>query len=263
MDAEGKLIQRFTSEAKDIPIEAGMNRFVWDMRYPGIEEVPGAIYFTHTVPYRPPLAPPGKYQVKLSVGDKITTQAWEWKKDPRVSTTEEEFQKQFGLQIEIRDKITQVNRLINQIRSVKERIRFFVELSKNSEKGGEVAVAGAKLEERILSVEEELTQRKNKNPGDPLRYPTKLDNKLLLLYCSLTAADAPPTDQAHQLFEELSAKADDLESKWSLIRLTDLAEFIQLVSEAGLSDIVTTTRKRPDGIHVFHKNRRSGRATER
>ena len=40
------MIQRFSSQAKDsrgLPAEAGMNRFFWDMRYPGAREVPSDV----------------------------------------------------------------------------------------------------------------------------------------------------------------------------------------------------------------------------
>jgi hypothetical protein len=50
VDAKGQVIQRFSSQAKDgraMPAGAGMNRFIWDMRYPrGREAAPdGALPF--------------------------------------------------------------------------------------------------------------------------------------------------------------------------------------------------------------------------
>lgn len=213
------------------------------MRYPGAEEVPGAVYFTMAVHYMPPLAPPRRYQAKLSVGKNTMTQSWEWKKDPRISTTQEEFQEQFDLQIKIRDKISEVDRAINQIRAAKKQINFLIESRKNTEEGKKIEVEGDKLNKKLFSVESELSQTKNKSLGDPLRYSAKLDNKLILLYCSLASADTLPTDQSYELFKEYSVKAYILLGKLTEIMETDLLNFIKLVSDSGLLNVLVKTKK--------------------
>src|SRR5262249_21941957 len=107
LDAKGNEIKRFSSEERPantdsqstseaekkkkdekkephILKEAGTNRFVWNMRYPDPSKVEGYVASEDTL--SGPLAPPGKYQVRLMVGDETYTETFEIHKDPRIST---------------------------------------------------------------------------------------------------------------------------------------------------------------------------------
>ncbi|HDR67652.1 MAG TPA: glycosyl hydrolase, partial [Bacteroidaceae bacterium] len=100
------------------PVEAGMNRFVWNMRYPDAVRVPGAVLWAGTT--AGPVAVPGSYLVLLSAGNIVLEQTWEWKKDPRVSATQEDLQEQFNFLIEIREKVSEVNKNIIKLRDIKD-----------------------------------------------------------------------------------------------------------------------------------------------
>ncbi|MBK9314422.1 MAG: hypothetical protein IPM55_09295 [Acidobacteria bacterium] len=52
-----------------------MNRFIWDLRYPGVD---GAFFGG-------PIAAPGKYQARLSIGSRSQMRSFEVKMDPRVA----------------------------------------------------------------------------------------------------------------------------------------------------------------------------------
>src|SRR5262249_9680286 len=109
LDAQGNEIRSFTSEgdkpesieegpqhAKEVdhgakkepkaPAEAGMNRFVWNMRYPDATRVPGAIFWAGDI--TGPLAAPGHYSVQLTVSEESQTQPFEILRDPRVAATQ-------------------------------------------------------------------------------------------------------------------------------------------------------------------------------
>ena len=82
LDEDGKEIKRFSG--KDVPVSAGMNRFVWDLHYPNAPEARKGAGLTpqeNPTP-RPPLAPPGTYKVKLTVGDVEQTENFEVLIDP-------------------------------------------------------------------------------------------------------------------------------------------------------------------------------------
>lgn len=255
LDAEGNLIRKFTSKERGRPeskepspgrfrrgdiqrmkAEAGMNRFVWNMLYPDAERVPKAVLWGGTL--RGPVAVPGIYQVRLTVGEKSMTQSWEWKKDPRLFTTQEEFQEQFDFLIRIRDKITEVNGAINRLRSVKSQIDILSEKIKNHEKGKDIIEAGKRLKEKLKAVEDVLIQSKSKSSQDPLNYPIKLDNKIAALASVVARANARPTDQSYEVFKELSAKAEKQVAKLKEILETDLPAFNKMVREADIPAIL-------------------------
>ena len=58
-----------------VATRAGLNRFTWDLHYPGPRFIPGHILFMHPPPAPPvgPLALPGSYSVRLEVDGKTLT----------------------------------------------------------------------------------------------------------------------------------------------------------------------------------------------
>jgi len=255
LDAEGNLIRKFKSRKKDEPepertpssrfqrggpqyvsAEAGMNRFVWNMRYPDAERVPKAILWGGML--NGPIAVPGIYQVKLIVGEKMMMESWQWKKDPRLLTTQEEYQEQYDFLIKIRDKITEVNQAINRLRDVKKQIDVLSRKVKEHEKGKEVIEAAKMLKQKLSSAEDVLIQSKSKSRQDPLNYPIKLDNKIAALVGIVSSADARPTDQSYEVFKELSAKADQQLSRLKDILKKDLPDFNKLVKKAEIPAII-------------------------
>jgi len=252
LDSAGKIIKKFTSQAAEdsefeglsparLPAEAGMNRFIWDMRYPDAERVPGAIIWSGTL--RGPVAPPGKYQVRLRVGEETMTQTWEWKKAPRLSTSQEELEEQFAFLIKIRDKISEVNRAINEIRSLKNQIEALSKQVKDNPRSKEITEAGRILVEKLKAVEDVLIQSKSKSNQDPLNYPIMLDNKLAALAAVVASADSRPTDGSYQVFKELSEKADAELAKLRSLIEADLSALNKMVQEAGIPAIIVKIKK--------------------
>jgi hypothetical protein len=241
LDEEGALIRKFTSkkDEKEAPqssrpmfiapppshvdAEAGMNRFVWNMRYPDAKKVPGAILWGGRL--NGPAAVPGMYQIRLTVGEKVMTHMWEWKKNPRLETTQEDFQKQFDLLIEIRDKVSEVNTSIIKLRDVKKQIDDLEKKIKDHPKAEEVVEAGESLKTKLKEIEDVLIQSKSQSGQDPLNYPILLDNKIAALSSVVESADARPTDQSYEVFKYLSDKADVEVEKLKAVLEKDLPAF--------------------------------------
>ena len=124
-DASGKLVRQYSSaplpESVKRPVEwptvadywmanpeplsthVGMNRFVWDLRYPPPMAIkhayPMSAIFDKT-PAGPegPLAVPGEYTVKLTVGAETYTQPLTLRPDPRVKATAADYAEQLELE---------------------------------------------------------------------------------------------------------------------------------------------------------------------
>src|SRR5262249_6549867 len=110
LDAQGKVIRKFTSEQKKtaeapeewerdadvdhIPATAGLNRCAWNLRYETPAKIPAAVYDSGNNPIGP-LAPPGKYSVRLTVGGQTYSAPLELGMDPRVKTSSGDLLKQF------------------------------------------------------------------------------------------------------------------------------------------------------------------------
>jgi hypothetical protein len=198
--------------------------------------VPGAILWGGML--SGPVAVPGIYQVKLTVGEKSMMQNWAWKKDPRISTTQEEFQEQFDFLIQIQKKVSEVNTAINRLRDVKKQIDVLSSKVRGHEKGKPVIEAARHLKAKLISVEDVLIQSKSKSGQDPLNYPILLDNKIAALAGVVASSDSRPTDGSYAVYKELSAMADEQLAKLKKIMEKDLPSFNDVVKKAKIPAIV-------------------------
>jgi hypothetical protein len=253
LDRQGNLIKEYESRKQEesalasfspwgftgtqsVPTEQGMNRFIWDMRYPGAERVPGAVYWGAS--FRGPLAVPGDYTVRLKVGEDRMIKSWKWKKDPRIEATQRDLQEQFDFLIEIRDKVTEVNQGIQKLRNLKQQIQDLFVKIKEREHSEEIREAGKEIIEKLTAVEDKLIQSQSKSGQDPLNYPIKLDNKIAALASYVSSADFRPTEQSYQVFHALSSKADSQLGLLDLYIERDIKNFNRLVKKADIPAVI-------------------------
>ncbi|MDQ3919476.1 MAG: glycosyl hydrolase, partial [Acidobacteriota bacterium] len=222
--------------AARVSTDPGLNRFVWDMRYPDASTFPGMILWAGDV--RGPKAVPGTYTVKLTAGGQTYAQTFEVKKDPRLSTTPEQFQKQLALSLKIRDKLTETHNAVAQIRDVKRQLNDLLTRLDGQPNAAPVVEAGRGLSAKLSAVEEELYQTKNQSSQDPLNFPIKLNNKLAALGSIVASADAEPTEQSYQLYDELAAKIDAQLKRLNQVMTTDLKSFNNLVRSSDIPAVI-------------------------
>jgi hypothetical protein len=224
------------AQSRRAPAEAGMNRFVWNMRYPDAERVPGAILWGGST--AGPIAPPGIYQIKLTVGEEAQSREWEWKIDPRIEASTQDLWEQFDLLIEMRDALSRVNTAINSLRHIRAKIGTLLTEIKGHPESSAALKAGEEIRQKLTAVEGILIQAKSKSGQDPLNYPIRLDNKIAALASVVAAADARPTDQSRDLFKELMEKADVEIANLKEIVDTDVPRLNLLLRDAGIPHII-------------------------
>ena len=207
-DARGQLIRQYTNVLrrhalgpKNVPAywlrppvqlsaRAGLNRFVWSLRYPH----PDMLHFDYTIaaiphatPRRPrgPLVLPGRYTVKLIVNGHAYTQPLVVKNDPRVRIAPAALASQLQLELRIVRGLDRDARAIRSARALAAHLRR--------------AHRSAALQ-RLQTV-------LGAAPGGAFHFharshaPTliQLSGYLSLLYTSVSGADAVPTRQQSQL----------------------------------------------------------------
>lgn len=219
-----------------LPAEAGLNRFIFDMRHRPATTFPGLIMWAGSTVG--PISVPGTYQVRLTVDGKAQTQSFEWKKDPRIETTQADFQKQFDLLIKIRDKLTETHEAILKIRDARRQIDDITSRVRDQAEGKAIGDAARTLRGKMTAVEEELYQTKNQSSQDPLNYPIRLNNKLAALTGVVASADAAPTDVSYTVYEELTAKINAQLGKLEEIWKTDLPAFNKLVRDQNVPPVI-------------------------
>ena len=209
----------------------GMNRFTWDMRYPNAVEFPGLIMWAAST--RGPMAPPGKYQVRVTAGGVAKTQDFEIRRNAASGATDADLQAQFTLARQISDRVSDANRAVIRIRDIKEQITDRIG------KAGDASLKadGQTLIEKLTDVEGEIYQHRLRSNQDPLNYPIRLNNKLAALQGTVESGDYRPTDQSLAVFKELSGRLDKQLARLDALVTSDLAAFNKLLEAAGLVEI--------------------------
>ena len=129
--------------------------------------------------------------------------------DPRLvadGITEADLLEQFKLSVRVRDKVSEANQAVIDIRSLREQINQRLQKVSARRKDEIQKLADAVLVP-LTAVEEEAYQVRNRSGQDPLNYPIKLNNKIAALAGVIESADNKPTDQSVEVFNELSRAA--------------------------------------------------------
>ena len=217
-----------------VTTNAGLNRFVWDLRYADAVRFPGMILWAGET--RGPKIVPGNYQVKLTVDGQTLTESFAVAPDPRLTTTAADYAKQLELSLKIRDKLNETHNAIIQIRDVKKQVDDLVKRVGPQSKP--IGDAGNALNRRLTEVEEALYQTKNQSSQDPLNFPIRLNNKLAALLGVVSGSETPPNDQSFAVYDELAGLIDAQLAKLSQIMKTDVPAFNQLVKDQNIPAIV-------------------------
>ncbi|MCB0846972.1 MAG: glycosyl hydrolase, partial [Bacteroidetes bacterium] len=244
-EADGDLIREYTSKDRRAPkIEAGLNRFVWNMRYEDAEDFDGMIMWAGST--RGPKAVPGKYKVKMTIGDWSQEQEFEILKDPRSESSIADLQAQFDFIQKVNGKLTETHTAIKDIRTVRDQMKELQERIKGEESMKEIAESAKAINKSMTEVEEALYQTKNRSRQDPLNYPIRLNNKLAAVGSLSGMGDYRPTDQAEAVYDEISAQIDEELAKWEKILNEDIPRLNQEVKEKDV-DMISVKKEEKAG----------------
>ncbi|MBM4434014.1 MAG: glycosyl hydrolase [Chloroflexi bacterium] len=209
-DAAGRVVRRFTSDptadgrAPRIPAAPGLNTFVWDTRCEGAtaivaDALSGAMPASSN-PLAGPLAPPGRYEVRLRAGRVTRRARFEIRADPRTGATASDLAGQFSLLLRLRDKLSETHEAVNEIRRIRRRLDV---------DGSATRRRTARIRRELEEVEGELVQtRTTRSIQETVIHPVKLNAKLGGLISRVGAADARPTRASYAFADEIVARID-------------------------------------------------------
>ena len=250
LDSAGKLVQKFVGnqevfkqdnsvpywerDGNTKPTTAkGINTFSWNLRYAGATTFPGMIIWSGR-PQVGPKAVPGKYKVTLKANGLEQSHDIDIKMDPNLKGISlEDLTKQFQLAMQIKEKESEANDAVKEIRKLKPQIE-------NQKSGVKDSILLKEMTAVILAlqkVEEDLYQVKNQSGQDPLNFPIKLNNRLSSLRRSVETGDARPTDASFVVFAELSKELSILLTEKRSIQNSSLKSLNEKLVKAGLKSV--------------------------
>ncbi len=261
LDTSGKVVRHLSSKEKKegeqppewpdrverpktIPANEGMNRFAWDLRYNDPVQIPGAFY-TGEGP-KGPLALPGDYQVKLTLGGKSQTAPLHLAIDPRTKDAGPALQKQFTLSMQVNDRISQLHQAVNEIRDLKSQIQTLHKRFGDDQRLKPALDAADQLDHKMSEVEQQLIQVNMKGSEGNLAFPNTLNERFDTFSHTIDAGDTEPTKPQLDVFQLLSSQLEDQLKKWAQIKTEDVPKVGDLIKEANLPALIITEKKKSE-----------------
>lgn len=249
-DSDGNVLRTFSSKGKDsdkLPVRAGANRFVWDMKTEGPTPRKGDDMTNFMMRFMmsatSPKVVPGDYQVTLAIGDEVEqTQTFAILPDPRLDVTQEELEDQFDLKLSIRDSLSEAHGALNQLALIREQVEGWSERADNEE----ITEAAKELTDKIKSAEEKLMSPDRET--NPMGGPNGLREKLGALAFMIDESDHRPTVQSREVYANLSEDLTTTQYEVRGIAEDDVAAFTRKLQEAGVPMISTTVLDEKDAV---------------
>jgi hypothetical protein len=205
-DATGTVIRRFSSETPGdttmlgggtdrLTKNVGLNRFVWNMEYPGAWD-PNARRSRRNGP----TAAPGMYTIRLVSGSSAQSRKISLKPDPRVvadNVTEADMRSQLAHNIRVRDLVSEVNQLVASLADLKK-----------------TASPGSDRMRRIEEMERTLLT-------PPVRYSRPgLQAQIQYLYGGAMGADQKIGRDVALRYEQLRKELDSVKAAFTGLRIS-------------------------------------------
>jgi photosystem II stability/assembly factor-like uncharacterized protein len=247
-DAQGKLVHSFTS-VKDstrkqydgappadpvLSKSKGLNRFVWNLRYPTMTGVPN-VYIESS--YRGHKSSPGKYSITLTIGDKTATTEFELLPNPLYSTDAKTYKEYNDLMTTMEGEVTTMHNLINSLYDKRTQLESLLASLPADPKFTSLKKDGQALVQRMKQWDEDMVQRKSKAYDDVENFPNKFTANYLFML-NHTESDIPRvTKPTRDRLAELNALWTPLKNRAQEFIDKDLPALNKELWSAGIGAI--------------------------
>lgn len=230
-DSAGNLVRRFSSKPDTtfkkwdggpsadpaLPAATGLNRFVWDLRYPIIPGVPGvhieANYHGHK-------GRPGSYRFTFTLGSRTATTDAAILANPLYSTDAVAYAEYDAFMTGMERELTLMHETVNRLHATQERLASVLADLPAGDKFAPVKRDGEALLAKLKAWDEEMIQRRTKVYDDVENFPQKFTANYIFLInqteSDLPRVNQPSRDRRAELDKEwaaLKARADAMVSE--------------------------------------------------
>lgn len=182
-DKNGNLVRRLSSKADKTyqsyegapPAEPtlskkkGLNRFVWDMRYPTITGIP-FVYIE--VRYEGHKTIPGEYGLQLSIGDKQLKTNFNIRPNPLYGISADEYAAYHQFMTDAEKEVNTMHQMVNDLMKLQTQLSGII-AGIEGDKHQELNKEAQELVKKMKTWDEEMVQRKSKAYDDVENFPNK------------------------------------------------------------------------------------------
>lgn len=249
-DSKGNLVHKYSTEPdKDfvggyaggpspdptLPAKPGVNRFVWDMRYPpqtGVQDVfiEGG-YDGHR-------AVPGDYTAILSDGKQSKTISFKLLADPRIIATAKDYEDQHILASKVEAGINEIHKSVVNMRKLNKQLSDLQEQLSDTTKYKVIREHSAKVQKTLAKWEEELVQTKSQSNDDVINYINKLSADYVFLKGELDSNIPYVTNAQLERYAELDKLWQPLKKQMQDLVNKDVTEINKLCKDQAVNKII-------------------------
>jgi hypothetical protein len=247
-DAAGKPVRSFTSK-KDpdfkkwdggpgaepvLPKAKGLNRFVWDMRYPTIPGVPGVFI---EASYRGHKAIPGTYRFALKTGDKKVETDAQILANPLYPTGAPAYEEYHAVMSGMEREVTAMHQLVNSLYEKQKQLEAVLAVLPSGDKYAAAKRDGEALLAKLKAWDSEMIQRRSRAYDDVENFPNRFTANYLFLI-NQTESDLPRVNQpSRDRLAELNAEWSRLKARADQLTAEDIPALNRQLWELGVGAI--------------------------
>ena len=222
-DDAGNVVRSYAES--ELPSAAGVNRFVWNMRYPGVAS-PTSPDLGIWERKDGPLVVPGSYTLALGVAGKTQQAAVTIMLDPRVETPAADLAAQRDFLLDVAGALRRTNETIDRVDALRGQLAPWTSRIDDDGMQDQITTIGTELDAlRNLLIDVHIK-------GSQL-YPSGLHEKFNALLDSADGADYAPPQQAREVFAELTGQLDDIAERLEALKTGAITELNAAIAQSG------------------------------
>ena len=259
LDARNQVVNRLSSVAREpdysseyddpedfkkaaLPTEPGVQRAVWNLTWEGAKKITRGKIDTGD-PSEGPRAVPGPYTVRLTVDGRTLNSPVKILPDPRGGVSPADLDSQVTFALRVRDNISRVTRLVDQLRSVRDQLQSRAKAldARKSDRGvAELLDKSSSAAKKADGIEDRLHNPTAEVVYDILamRGGTRLYSRLSPLQMWAVEAEGPPTAGMTQVLAEQEKELAALEQETRAFLAKEVEPLNALAAKLGLPYVV-------------------------
>jgi photosystem II stability/assembly factor-like uncharacterized protein len=231
LDAQGKVIAELEGaddkkkpdeededddKKKPLPMKAGLHRVHWNLRTKAPKRIPKAKVDAGNLKVGP-VALPGEYSVRLTVGKTVESKKFAVKPDPRTKVAAADLAAQYDLATTIRDDLSRLSKTVVRLQQVKRQLAERNKLLAGVPGAEETIKASKDAIEKLDALEGKLHNPKAKVAYDILAFKggAKLYSQMSSLYSFVCDGEGAPTQGMKDVYgdyaKELTAALSEVD----------------------------------------------------
>lgn len=218
-----------------LPIKAGMNRFVWDMRAESIKGIP-KVFIEGS--YNGRKMSPGNYTAKLTYNKQSKTVPVKILADPRINATIADYQDQENTLKSLETSVNDIHTSIAKMQKISKQIKEVSTLLADKTELKTVVENGNAIVKKIKTWEDKLVQNKAESNDDIINFKNMLSADYIFVRGELDSNMPAVTDGQKQQLAALDAQWKALKNEMNDLINKDIAAFNKLCADKALTKVI-------------------------